>query len=184
MLFDKNIFLFLIFSHIINYLQEIYLVCSYFFLFSPGAACFFAKHVETGNCIQVKSGPQVTAPWGKLFGVELSNNCLDPAVQFRFLENSAMFNLERKSCFEGKLSVLYFLLATNHKSNCVQKHAITQTSWGGLSVYDVHYKQTRCAFQKTNSYIGLTDCSDTADNRFNFGKFLGYIFCLNCSRQI
>jgi hypothetical protein len=108
--------------------------------------------------------------------VELSNNCLDPAVQFRFLDNSAMFNLERKSCFEGRSSVLYFLLATISSSNCRdQDHAITQTSWGGLSVYDLYYKQTPCAVPKTNNYIGLTTCSDTEDKRFNFGKLFLFV---------
>ena len=156
------------FPHIIHYS-----VCSYFFPFSSGAACFFVKHVQTGMCIQVTSVPHVDAEWGKLFRVKLSNNCLDPAVQFRFLDNSAMFNLERKSCFEGKSSVLYFLLAKDTSLNCRDRdHAITQTSWGGLSVYDVYYKQTQCAVPKTNTYIGLTTCSDTEDKRFNFGKFL------------
>jgi hypothetical protein len=156
------------FPHIIHYS-----VCSYFFPFSLGASCFFVKHVQTGMCIYATSVPQVAEVWGKLFGVQLSNNCLDPAVQFRFLENSAMFNLERMSCFEGKVSVLYFLLATDTTQDCRDRdHAITQTSWGGLSVYEVNSRRTRCAFQKTNSYIGLTTCSDTQNKRFNFGKFL------------
>jgi hypothetical protein len=124
-------------------------------------------------CIQVTSVPHVTASWGQLFGVELSNNCLDPAIQFRFLDNSAMFNLERKSCFEGKNPLLYFLLATISSSNCRDRdHAITQTSWGGLFVYDVQRKQTRCAVPKTNTLIELTTCSEAENKRFNFGKFL------------
>jgi hypothetical protein len=148
----------------------IYFVIYLFLCFVSGAACFFVKHVQTGMCIHVTSVPQVTAAWGNLSFVELSNNCLDPAAQFRFLENSAMFNLERKSCFEGKLSMLYFLVATDPSGNCRDRdHAITHTSWGGLSVYDVFYKQTRCAVHKT-TYIGLTTCSEAEDKRFNFGK--------------
>ena len=132
-------------------------------------------------CIHVTSVPHVTAPWGKLFGVELSSNCLDPAVQFRFLDNSAMFNLERKSCFEGKSSVLYFLVAIDTSQNCRDRdHAITQTSWGGLSVYEENTGRTRFAFQKTNAYIGLTTCSDREDKRFNFGK----LFLFVCSQFI
>jgi hypothetical protein len=155
------------FPHIIHYS-----VCTYFFPFSLGAVCFFVKHVQTGMCIYATSNIKTNAPWGKLFHVELSNNCLDPAVQFRFLDNSAMFNLERKSCFEGKFSVLYFLVATDPAGNCRNRdHAINQTSWGGLYVYDVNSKQTRCAVHKT-TYIGLTTCSEAEDERFNFGKFL------------
>ena len=158
----------------------IYFVIYFYFLFCfvSGAACFFVKHVQTGMCIYATSVPQVDASWGKLFAVELSNNCLDPAVQFRFLENSAMFNLERKSCFEGRSSVLYFLLATDPSNNCRDRdNAITQTSWGGLSVYDIYYKQTRCAVPKTNTYIyiGLTTCSDTKNKRFNFGKLFLFV---------
>ena len=92
-----------------------------------------------------------------------------------------MFNLERKSCFEAKSSVLYFLVATDTSQNCRDRdHAITQTSWEGLSVYEVDRGQTRCAFQKTNTYIGLTTCSDTEDKRFNFGKFFLFV----CSQSI
>ena len=147
-----------------------------FLCFVSGAACFFVKHVQTGMCINATSKIHVNAQWGKLFAVELSNNCLDPAVQFRFLENSAMFNLERKGCFEGKSSVLYFLLATNPSLNCRDRdHAITQTSWGGLSVYSKPSKQTPCAVPTTNTYIGLTTCNDTEDKRFNFGKLFLFV---------
>jgi hypothetical protein len=139
--------------------------------FVSGAACFFVKHVQTGMCIHVTSALQTNETWGSLTFVELSNNCLDPAAQFRFLNNSAMFNLERKSCLEGKISMLYFLVATDPSGNCRDRdHAITQTSWGGLSVYEVDSGQMRCAVPKTNTYIGLTTCIDTENKRFNFGK--------------
>ena len=147
-----------------------------FLCFVSGAACFFVKHVQTGMCIYATSKIQVDAIWGKLFAVELSNNCLDPAAQFRFLDNSAMFNLERKSCFEGKSSVLYFLLAIDPAGNCRDRdHAIAQTSWGGLSVYEVDSGQTPCAVPTTNTYIGLTTCSDAEDKRFNFGKLFLFV---------
>jgi hypothetical protein len=192
MLFDENIFLFLIFPHIINYLPEIYLVCSYLFPFSPGAACFFVKHVQTGMCIHVTTRIQTDQSWGTLTFVELSNNCLDPAAQSRFLDNSAMFNLKRKSCFEGTrrshtgfdLPMLYLLVASTPSENCRDNdHAITQTSWGGLYVYYITGKQTWCAVPGKNDrlateqgidpYIELTtSCADGEDKHFNFGKFL------------
>ena len=137
------------------------------------------KHVQTGMCIHVTSALQTNETWGSLTFVELSNNCLDPAAQFRFLDNSAMFNLKRKGCFEGQarggngynLPMLYLLVATNPSGNCRDRdHAITQTSWGGLSVYEVDSGQMRCAVPKTNTYIGLTTCIDTENKRFNFGK--------------
>ena len=142
-------------------------------------------------CIRDTRILQTDESWGNLSFVELSNNCLDPAAQFRFRDNSAMFNLKRKGCFEGTkrggtgyhLPMLYMLLATNPKHNCVQKHAITQTSWGGLSV--IYKSQTWCAvpgkdYRLTNKginpYIKLTpNCNYAEDKRFNFGKFLGYI---------
>jgi hypothetical protein len=168
MLFDKKIFLFLISPTL--FITQFAVI---FFPFSLGAVCFFAKHVQTGMCIYATSKIHVDAEWGKLFGVELSNNCLDPAVQFRFLDNSAMFNLERKSCFEGKSPLLYFLVAKISSDNCRDNdHAITQTSWRGLSVYELNYKQTRCAVPKTNTLIELTTCSEAENKRFNFGKFL------------
>ena len=170
-----------------------YLLLSYFFLFSPGAACFFVKHVQTGMCIHETGLIQKPSEtWGKLYFVELSNNCLDPAAQSRFLDNSAMFNLKRKGCFEGQarggngynLPMLYLLVATNPSGNCRDRdHAITQTSWGGLSVFYFPTKLKRCAFpgnydvlatnQGIDPYIGLmTDCNEAENKIFNFGKFL------------
>ena len=65
----------------------------FFLCFVSGAACFFVKHVQTGMCINDTSVIQEYESWGSLTFVELSNNCLDPAAQSRFLDNSAMFNL-------------------------------------------------------------------------------------------
>jgi hypothetical protein len=171
--------------------ESIYLL-RYLFLFLCfvlGAACFFVKHVQTGMCISVTSVLQSDESWGNLSFVELSNNCLDPAAQFRFLDNSAMFNLKRKGCFEAasrsgtgySLPMLYFLLATDSSANCRdQDHAITQTPWGGLYVYYLTGGQTRCAVPKSNPrikdqgidpYIALTtNCNDAESKRFNFGK--------------
>jgi hypothetical protein len=160
-----------------------------FFSFSPGAACFFVKHVQTGMCIRDTGIVQAGGPsWGNLTLVELSNNCLDPVAQFRFLDNSAMFNSERKGCFEGtarggigySLSMLYMLFATNPIFNCRNNQAITQTSWGGLSVFEIPSGNWHCAISgkdgrlATNqgTYIGLTaNCDDAEDKRFNFGEF-------------
>ena len=152
------------------------------------------KHVQTGMCINDTRILQTDEPWGNLSYVELSNNCLDPAAQFRFLDNSAMFNLKRKGCFEGTarsdfgyyLPMLYMLVATDPSANCRDRdHAITQTPWGGLYVYFLSGKQTRCAVPTTNvrlanqgidPYIGLTtDCSDAKDKRFNFGKLFLFV---------
>ena len=163
-----------------------------FLCFISGAACFFVKHVQTGMCIHVTRLLQIDAPWGNLTFVELSNNCLDPASQSRFLDNSAMLNLKRKGCFEATrrsgtgygLPMLYMLLIPDPSNNGGQRHAITQTSWGGLSVYEVPNKGTRCAVPgkddrlATNpgidAYIGLTtNCNDAEDKRFNFGKLFG-----------
>jgi hypothetical protein len=167
----------------------------YFCFFVSGAACFFVKHVQSGMCIHVTSVLQVNSGWGSLTFVELSNNCLDPASQSRFLDNSAMFNLKRKGCFEGQarggngynLPMLYLLVATNPSGNCRDRdHAITQTSWGGLSVYYFTGKQKRCAVPRTyqqlatnqgiDPYISLeADCNDAEDKRFNFGKLFLFV---------
>ena len=178
--------------------ESIYLL-RYLFLFLrfvSGAACFFVKHVQTGMCINETEVIQQTYSWGILYFVELSNNCLDPAAQSRFLDNSAMFNLKRKSCFEATVRVggngyllpmLYFLLATNPASNCRDRdHAITQTSWGGLSLYNLPYKKTSCAVlgkddrlatnQGIDPYVALTtDCNDAENKRFNFGKLFLFV---------
>jgi hypothetical protein len=171
------------------------LFCFVLFCFVSGAACFFVKHVQTGMCIHVTRILQARGDWGNLSFVEFSNNCLDPAAQFRFLDNSAMLNLKRKGCFEGVrrggngywLPMLYLLLATNPLYNCRDRdHAITQTPWGGLSVYEVDNKGTRCAVlgkddrlatnQGIDTYIALTtNCNDAENKRFNFGKLFLFV---------
>ena len=167
-----------------------------FLCFVSGAACFFVKHVQTGMCINDTRILQADRAWGNLSFVELSNNCLDPAAQFRFLDNSAMFNLKRKGCFDATargggtgyhLPMLYLLVATDPSLNCRDKdQAITQTFWGGLSVYYIRDKRTRCAVPKTygpiatnrgiDPYIGLTtNCTDAEEKRFNFGKLFLFV---------
>jgi hypothetical protein len=182
--------------NVINASKHYLLRCLFLFLcFVSGAACFFVKHVQTGMCIHDTRIIQDNEVWGNLSYVELSNNCLDPAAQSRFLDNSAMFNLERKGCFEGTrragtgywLPMLYLLVATNPSGNCRdQEHAITQTSWGGLSVYYRPDNRTRCAVPGKNDrlatnqgidpYIALTtNCNDAEDKRFNFGKLFLFV---------
>ena len=155
------------------------------------------KHVQTGLCINDTRLLQSDETWGNLSFVELSNNCLDPDAQFRFRDTGAMFNLKRKGCFEATfrggigyyLDMLYMLLATDPSNNCVQNQAVTQTSWGGLSVYYKGYGkstfQTWCVVPSTNCgienqgidlYVGLTtNCNDAEDKRFNFGELLLFV---------
>ena len=156
------------------------------------AAGFFVKHVKTGMCINDTRIIQSNDYWGNVSFVELSNNCLDPAAQFRFRDNGAMLSLKRPGClFPTYKTKVYkidmFYLYVNSKGldteACRERvdrntdPAITQTSWGGLSV---KYKsKTQCAVPNTDSrlridtYIGLTtSCDDAEDKRFSFGKFL------------
>ena len=161
------------------------------------------KHVKTGMCINDTSKIQSQGSWGNLSFVELTNNCLDPAAQFRFRDNGAMLNLKRQGCLAAfyksgsgyYLDMFYIYVADNlEREACAQNsennRAITQTSWGGLSMYYGRSRtssfQTWCAVPKTyqplatnqgiDPYIGLTtNCNDTEDKRFNFGKFLVHI---------
>jgi hypothetical protein len=106
-----------------------------------------------------------------------------------------MLNLKRKVCFEETsrdgygyyISMLYLPVATDPSVNCRDSdHAISQTPWGGLYVYFLTGKQTRCAVPKTDdrlatkqgidTYIRLTtDCTDAEDKRFNFGKLFLFV---------
>ena len=168
------------------------------FLFSV-AAGFFVKHEQTGMCINDTRIIQSEGSWGNLSYVEPSNNCLDPAAQFRFRDNGAMLNLKRPGCLNPRyragsghwLDVFYLYVHSKglNTEACRERvdrntdPAITQTSWGGLSVKYKEYRkntvQTMCAVPKTDprlaidTYIGLTtSCSDAGNKRFNFGKFL------------
>ena len=160
---------------------------------------------------KIQSG--IGSSWGTMSFVELSNNCLDPAAQFRFRDNGAMLNLKRQGClfasyksgsgYYRDMFYIYVDAVSLDRSACAQKpdekiyRAITQTSWGGLSVYYKDYRkttfETRCAVPKTyqplatnqgiDPYIGLTDnCNDVEDKRFNFGKFLVQIYNLISQR--
>ena len=157
------------------------------------------KHVQTGMCINDTRIIHSRGSWGNLSFVELSSNCLDPAAQFRFLDNGAMLNLKRPGCLfptskagTGKLIDMFYLYVNSKGLDteaCRERvdrdidPAVTQTSWGGLSVKYKGYRkttvQTMCAVPNTDSrlridtHIGLTtSCRDAEDKRFNFGKFL------------
>lgn len=172
------------------------------------------KHVQTGLCINDTRLLQSNNPaWGNLSHVELANNCLDPAAQFRFRDNGAMLNLKRRGCLGSRFMAgsgyylntfyIYVDAISLDRSGCAQRpeknfyRAITQTSWGGLSVYYSGFPgftnrrgglrrakpfRTWCAVPKTyqplarnygiDPYLGLTrDCTDAEKKRFNFGKF-------------
>ena len=145
--------------------------------------------------------------WGKLFFLELSNSCLDPAAQFRFRDNGAMLNLKRQGCLSAHyksgsghyldMFYLYVDAISLDRSACAQKpdkniyRAITQTIWGGLSVYyrgstgtslqnwcavNGHYKRL-AENPGIDPYVKLTtSCTDAPDKRFHFGRFLCYLF--------
>ena len=165
------------------------------------------KHVQTGMCIIDTRIIHSRGSWGNLTFVELSSNCLDPAAQFRFRDNGAMLNLNRPGCLfpthkvkNGGYDLDMFYLYVNSKGldteACRERvdrntdPAMTQTSWGGLSVKYTRSKtatrQTMCILPKTDQrlvsnpgidpYIGWTkDCNDAEDKRFNFGKPLSVL---------
>ena len=170
-----------------------------------GVGGFFVKHVKTGMCIndtsKIQSG--IGSSWGTVSFVELTNNCLDPAAQFRFRDNGAMLNLKRQGClsahykggsgYQRDMFYIYVDAVSLDRSACAQKpdqgiyRAITQISWGGLSVFytDRGLSQARCAVPNTyqplatnqgiDPYIELTDnCNDAEDKHFNFGKSLSF----------
>ena len=162
------------------------------------------KHVQTGMCINDTRIIHSSGSWGNMSFVELSNNCLDPAAQFRFRDNGAMLNLKRPGCLfptyktkNGGYYLDMFYLYVNSKGldteACRERRdrntdpAITQTSWGGLSVRYTRDKnnplQTMCIRPQNDQrlvnnpgidpYIGWTrDCNDAENKRFNFGKLL------------
>ena len=150
-------------------------------LFVPDTTGFFVKHVKTGMCINDTSIIIRKGSWGNTTFLDLSNNCLDPAAQFRFVDTSAMLNLKRPGCLHPLPGSLALWVASFSQielgNSCNDDLAINQTSWGGLST-----KPSRCAEPKTddrfthrgiNSYIGLNqDCDDNQNRRFNFGKIL------------
>ena len=166
------------------------------------------KHVQTGMCIIDTRRIQSGGTWGNVTYVELSNNCLDPAAQFRFRDNGAMLNLKRPGCLYPTnkagpgYSLDMFYLYVNSKGleteacrERVERNtdpAITQTAWGGLSVKYIRFGQgtprdmclDRKSYQQlagnqgTDPYIGLTSCNDAENKRFNFGKFLNSRFVL------
>ena len=175
------------------------------FVFS-GVGGFFVKHIKTGMCINdtsiIKFG--IGKKWGNLSYVELSNNCLDPAAQFRFRDNGAMLNLKRQGCLAAlykadsgyHLDMFYIYVADNLEfeacaQNSENKRAINQTLWGGLILHYKRFKTDpfviRCAVPKTHQplendygidpYIEVTsNCNDAEDKHFKFGKFLS--FCM------
>ena len=168
----------------LNNLQVIYFIPKEFQkgfkllnFFVPDTTGFFVKHVRTGMCINDTSIIRSRGTWGNLSYLELSNNCLDPAAQFRFDDTSAMLNLKRPGCLHphpnrnpDSLALWVASFSEIEKGNfCNDRFAITQTSWGGLST------KLRCAESRTdqrfahlgiNSYIGLNrDCNDNQNRR-------------------
>ena len=144
-----------------------------------GAASFFVKHVKTGKCVYDTAQKQSSSSsWGSVSYLKLTNNCLDPAAQFRIRDNGAMLNLKRQGCLaihkKYKLPEMFYVYVPAapqdiEKSACADHKAIKQTSWGGLT--GLHFSVTKCADPKV--YIETnTSCRDSENKRFIFGTFL------------
>ena len=122
-------------------------------MFISDAAGFFVKHVDTGMCLNdTKIIHSENPRWGNVSFVDLSNNCLNTAAQFRFRDNGAMLNLKRQGCvaaFTKKIRIdeyyldmffIYVDVVSLDRSACAQRpnreiyRAINQTSGGALSV--------------------------------------------------
>ncbi|XP_046856964.1 uncharacterized protein LOC124450352 isoform X2 [Xenia sp. Carnegie-2017] len=162
-----------------------------FFLLEQGSDGFFVKHLLTGMCVNDTAKIQsYDRQWGSLSFVELSDNCFDPAAQFRFLNTSAIINIKRQGCLAGfnrpfnghNLSMFYLYIDafSPYRDACTASKAITPTSWGGLSTRVETVPTPLCAVnasfpglrsQGVDPYLNLTqDCSDAADKRFHFGS--------------
>ena len=121
--------------------------------FVPDTTGFFVKHVKTGMCVNDTSIISIEGKWGNMSYLEPSNNCLDPAAQFRFVDTSVMLNLKRPGCLHPlpnhNPDWLALWVASFSEielgNSCDQNLAITQTSWGGLST-----KTSGCAEPKTD----------------------------------
>ena len=170
----------------------IYVLTSFF----SGTAGFFLKHVETGKCIydtkivQSRYRPP-TGGERTLHFLELSDNCLHPASQFKFLDNGAVLKLNVPGCLQGvykygtgyQLHMLYIHTDTHNINDvaCVNNNAVTQTSWGGLQIrYDRHGNQFRCFRPRTSKelldnqavdpYLKMAGCNFAPKKQFHFGK--------------
>ncbi|XP_028402297.1 uncharacterized protein LOC114525264 [Dendronephthya gigantea] len=144
-------------------------------------AGFFVKHVKTGKCIYDTARIQSQdSDWGSVSFLELSNNCLDPAAQFRFRDNGAMLNLKRRGCLaiykKYRIDEMFYVYVPNtpgaiEVSACADHRVIKQTSWGGLS--GLLHSAARCAdpdrYLKTNA-----SCVDGENKRFIFGSVTCY----------
>ena len=138
---------------------------------------------------------QSEGTWGNLSFVELSNNCLDPAAQFRFRDNGAMLNLIRPGCLFptykaglGRSLDMFYLYVSSKGLDteaCRKRRdrntdpAITQTSWGGLFVRYTRDKrnnlETMCIVPKAyqplannpgiDTYIGFTRDCNDAEDK-------------------
>ncbi|XP_046857058.1 receptor-type tyrosine-protein phosphatase S-like isoform X7 [Xenia sp. Carnegie-2017] len=177
------------------------LVYNFAFLLQ-GTAGFFLKHVETGKCIYdtkiVQSRyPPPTGGERTLHFLELSDNCLHPASQFKFLNNDALLKLNVPGCLQGVykagnsyyLDMLYIHTDTHNINDvaCVNNNAVTQTSWGGLATrydragYQFRYLRPRTSkelkdIQGVDPYLKMASCKFTPKKQFHFGS-------VTCARQ-
>ncbi|XP_028402632.1 uncharacterized protein LOC114525467 [Dendronephthya gigantea] len=150
-------------------------------LYFHSVAGFFVKHIKTGMCIYDTARIQSQSwLWGNVSFLELSNNCLDPAAQFRFRDNGAMMNLKRQGCltiFDKRgLDEMFYLYVPatpviKESSACADHRVIEQTSSGGLRGF--FNSAARCAdpdgYIKTNP-----SCLHGENKRFNFGSVTCY----------
>ena len=133
--------------------------------------------------------------------LELSDKCLDPASQFKFLENGAVLKLNVPGCLEEvesatdyDLHMLGIVTDTSIISDgaCADNEAVAQTSWGGLRTRSYRpVKSSSCVLPGTSQglkdtlgidpYLRLAVCKDEENKRFHFGTVtwqIGYFYTI------
>ncbi|XP_046840249.1 uncharacterized protein LOC124434397 [Xenia sp. Carnegie-2017] len=124
---------------------------------------FFIKHVQSGMCVD-----DALAFFSGIAPLHFTRNFFQVTNSFKFLPSGSILNLNRATCLVGRGNGNLLRLSDgNFNGECGAINAITQTFWGGL----FYSRYNKCIVRSEVYFdVGLADCKNEENQRFNFGK--------------
>ena len=135
----------------------------------------FLRHRKTGKCIA--AGDLVyKVEHAKLFFSIMTENCLKPIAQFRYLESELLHNIENNgtlvspadnAAYKHRWAIYKGIQSTGLAYQNSLIHRLKQTDAGRLLLYNM--KEPVCAEPQTTYVIRNKTCNAKIQ-RFTFGK--------------
>ena len=137
----------------------------------------FLRHTKSGKCIRTGKLVYNNPRHAKPYFVVMTNNCLNPRAQFRYVDNELLHNIEKggtlvsplpsNKLFNSSLAVYHGVSKDSLNYQKSDDHRLKQTDAGSLFFHTM--VTPVCAAPETK-FIKRSETCDREGQDFTFGK--------------